>query len=173
MATLLDKQEVDGFTYGGKKWYTNPNNVDSNNDGVADTLEWDVDGNNVPDDTDGDGVPDLFDDDNDNDGVPDDLDLAPFAKITTTFSETAPLTLQVQNLTPTSPPLWISNCARPMQNQLWFAFNMLDWPQDDKGQFRDIDNQPDGYDAGADVGDQHSQCRQHGAADRSAGTLRH
>jgi len=88
-----DNREVRGFALGGQTWYANPLEIDSNRDGVSDTVEFDNDGNGSPDDTDGDNIPDLFDFDNDNDGVPDNKDLAPFAftgaGANTPFSEAA------------------------------------------------------------------------------------
>ncbi len=64
---VTDKEEVNGV--GG--WFGNPTDMDSNRDGLADGLEWDVDSNGQLDDTDGDKLPNAFDPDNDNDGVPD------------------------------------------------------------------------------------------------------
>ncbi len=148
--TIPDKVEVDGFSFGGQTWYADPNNVDSNNDGAADTLEWDVNGDGQPDDTDGDGVPDLFDNDNDGDGVPDDIDIAPFAKIDSAFTNNAPFRLQLSDDTPRT-PIIVDFQLRPTdEEQLWFAANLLDWPQgekglavdwpqDEKGQLQDVD----------------------------------
>ena len=36
---ITDTLEVEGFTYGGKLWYLNPTNADSNNDGLIDSVE--------------------------------------------------------------------------------------------------------------------------------------
>jgi len=150
--TLPDALEVNGFSFGGQMWYTDPNAIDSNDDGIADMLEWDTDGdpNDGLDDIDGDGMPDIFDDDNDGDGVPDHKDLAPYAASSalTPFTESNPLGLKVQGLTGTSlqtaVPTFVDFQLRPTdENQLWFAFNLLDWPTEDKGQIRDLDNRPE------------------------------
>ncbi|MBP8294206.1 MAG: DUF4064 domain-containing protein, partial [Caldilineaceae bacterium] len=150
--TLPDDQEVHGFAFGGQQWYTDPNAIDSNGDGIADMLEWDTDGdpNDGLDDIDGDGMPDLFDDDNDGDGVPDHKDLAPYAASAalTPFTEAKPLGLKVQGLTGTSlqtaVPTFVDFQLRPTdENQLRFAFNLLDWPAEDKGQIRDLDDRPE------------------------------
>ncbi|MBW7883682.1 MAG: LamG domain-containing protein, partial [Caldilineaceae bacterium] len=153
---ISDWVEVIGFTTGAgtvneKKWYPNPLAVDSNDDGIADTLEYDVDGNNQPDDTDGDGTPDLFDNDNDDDGIPDHIDLAPFAKSTANgnppYGESSPLLLKINNLTVQSGNAAVHTFVdfqiRPVSaQQLQVATNLLDWPQDDEGQIQDIDDQP-------------------------------
>ncbi|MDF1514164.1 MAG: thrombospondin type 3 repeat-containing protein [Anaerolineae bacterium] len=87
-----DGEEVRGFAYNGKMWYTDPLALDTNNDGLGDAQEWHagrVEGA-VPPDTDGDGAPNLFDRDNDGDGVPDHLDISPYYKGETVFSREAP-----------------------------------------------------------------------------------
>ena len=140
---LNDNVEVAGFTLGGQSWYLNPNATDSNLDGQSDGLEW---GNNsdgtlrsTPLDTDSDGLPDLFDPDNDNDGVPDHKDIAVFSKGNTTLSESAPLQLTLNNLMAGKPTM-VEFQLRPQDaQQLWFAFNVLDWPQDSAGQMQDVD----------------------------------
>lgn len=140
---LDDGIEVNGFDFGGQHWYTDPLETDSNRDGQIDGLEWGFTGstlNNTPLDTDGDGFPDLFDNDNDGDGVPDNKDLAPFAKGAATYTEAAPLQLTLNDLT-AGKPAFVEFQIRPQdEKQLWFAFNVLDWPQDSAGQMRDIDN---------------------------------
>ena len=141
--SLPDNLEVNGFTLGGQTWYTDPNAADSNGDGVGDLQEWGLDsaGNlrTTPLDTDGDGLPDLFDPDNDNDGVPDRLDLAPFVKGAVTYNEATPLQFSVNNLTPNQ-PTFVEFQIRPQDpKNLWFAQNVLDWPQDSEGQVRDVD----------------------------------
>jgi hypothetical protein len=140
---INDLLEVQGFQYGGQQWYTDPLAPDSNRDGQSDLLEWSLDsaGNplSTPLDTDGDNIPDLFDLDNDNDGVADRKDLAPFVTGATAFTENAPFRLQVDNLT-ADKPTFVEFQIRPQNpQQLWFAFNVLDWPQDSDGQMRDID----------------------------------
>ena len=132
-----------GFALGGQTWYANPLEIDSNRDGVSDTVEFDNDGNGSPDDTDGDNIPDLFDFDNDNDGVPDNKDLAPFAftgaGANTPFSEAAPLKLTVKNVA-AGKPTFVDFQLRPTDpKRLWYAFNVLDWPSDSEAQMQDID----------------------------------
>lgn len=137
---INDDVEVMGFTLGGQRWYADALALDSNNDGLSDTQEWDSTGDGQPDDTDGDNTPDLFDTDNDNDGVPDRLDLAPFTLASNGFSEAAPLQLTLNNLTANKPTL-VDFQLRPGDlNHLWYAFNVIDWPRDDKGQVQDVDS---------------------------------
>lgn len=149
---IPDKVEVTGFALGGKTWYLNAREEDSNGDSTLDGLEcW----NAIPDsqtppsqmppcdrDTDGDGNPDLFDEDNDNDGVSDRKDLAPFTRFQGTaagFSESSPFQLKLSNLT-ADKPTFVEFQLRPQDtDHLWFAFNVLDWPQDRLGQVRDVD----------------------------------
>ena len=126
-----------------RTWYTNPDATDSNGDGQGDIVEWGVDAvgslRATPLDTDGDGLPDLFDTDNDGDGVPDHKDLAPYTHGATIYDAAAPLQLTVKNLT-ASTPTFVEFQLRPQdEQQLWFAYNVLDWPQDDGGQVRDVD----------------------------------
>ena len=140
---LRDNVEVNGFAFGGQTWYTNPDATDSNGDGLGDIVEWGVDASGslraTPFDTDGDGIPDLFDADNDGDGVPDHKDLAPFARGATVHNANTPLQLTIKNLT-AGKPTFIEFQLRPQdEKQLWFAYNVLDWPRDDVGQVRDVD----------------------------------
>ncbi len=159
--TITDTLEVQGFTYGvtsggqPRRWYSDPLALDTDQDGIGDVQEWliDADNNGVPDDTDGDGTPDLFDDDNDGDGVRDKLDLSPFeatARVddstgnirasTRVFSESDPLSVIVNGLQPGT-TTYLEFQVRPTNpDHLWYAFNVLDWPQgDDEGQVRDVD----------------------------------
>ncbi|MFN8487403.1 MAG: LamG-like jellyroll fold domain-containing protein [Caldilineaceae bacterium] len=138
-----DGVEVRGFSYAGKQWYLDPTNADSNGDGLGDAVEWGFNANGTlratPLDTDGDGIPDLFDPDNDNDGVPDNKDISPFTANTTAFTETVPLQIKFNNLTPNK-PAFVEFQVRPQNpKHLWFAGNVLDWPQDSEGQMRDVD----------------------------------
>ena len=144
---ITDTLEVEGFEYpvgSGQMWYTDPQEMDTNKDGIGDGREWflDQDEDGLPDDTDGDGVPDLFDDDNDGDGVPDNLDLSPY---TTTrggspFNDANPFSLIVDNLTP-GKPTYVEFQLRPTNpDHLWYAYNVLDWPDGDRqGQIQDDD----------------------------------
>jgi len=140
---LNDNLEVNGFSMGGQTWYINPNATDSNSDGLGDLQEWGLDsaGNlrATPLNTDADGLPDLFDPDNDNDGVIDRLDLAPFVKGAVTYNEATPLEFSIEHLTPNQ-PTFVEFQLRPTDpKNLWFAHNVLDWPQDSEGQVRDVD----------------------------------
>ena len=141
---LNDNLEVNGFQMGGQTWYTDPNVTDSNNDGQSDIVEWGIDSSTglpqaTPRDTDSDGLPDLFDPDNDNDGVSDRVDAAPFAKGAATYSEANPLQLTINNLA-LDKPTFVDFQIRPTDpKNLWFAYNVLDWPQHSVGQMRDVD----------------------------------
>jgi hypothetical protein len=140
---LKDNVEVKGFSFRGQTWYTDPTVTDSNGDGQFDGIEWgfnnDLSLRITPMNSDNDDFPDLFDPDNDNDGVPDNKDLAPFTNSATTYNDNAPLQLTLNNLTP-SKPTFVEFQVRPQdEKQLWFAFNVLDWPQDSAGQIRDVD----------------------------------
>lgn len=140
---LFDNIEVTGFVYGGQRWYSKPDVTDSNGDGRPDFLEWGLnqDGTlrSTPLDTDGDGIPDLFDFDDDGDGVPDNKDQSPSSKGAATYSEAAPMQLTLSHLT-AGKPTFVEFELRPKDDkQLWFANNVLDWPQDDGAQIRDVD----------------------------------
>ncbi len=71
--TISDGDEIAGFEYNGKMWYTDPQEMDTNDDGLGDGVEWNTGRaeGEIPPDTDGDGTPDLFDRDNDGDGMDD------------------------------------------------------------------------------------------------------
>ncbi|HEX8681814.1 MAG TPA: hypothetical protein VF707_05835, partial [Ardenticatenaceae bacterium] len=111
---ITDTLEIQGFSYGGEMWYSDPLDPDTNKDGIPDTQEWLL--TDTPPDTDNDGTPDLFDEDNDGDGIIDRLDLSPFqttavissttgtvASSTQLFGETAPLPVIVDGLQPDQP----------------------------------------------------------------------
>ncbi|MFZ6027824.1 MAG: LamG-like jellyroll fold domain-containing protein [Chloroflexota bacterium] len=137
--TITDTLEVQGFTYNGQAWYTNPLELDTNNDGIEDSAEWYKPGAHPTWDTDNDGTPDLFDDDNDNDGVPDRHDLSPFTAAGATFDEDNPFRLVLNGLAP-GRPTYVEFQLRPMDSDhLWYAFNVLDWPFDRKAQVQDKD----------------------------------
>ncbi|MCL5995588.1 MAG: hypothetical protein M1546_05970, partial [Chloroflexi bacterium] len=125
---LDDDQEVNGFSYKDKNWYTSPRDLDTNKDGLGDAQEWDANDNGQPDDTDGDGTPDLFDLDNDDDGVPDSLDLSPYYRNGTVYTSDSPFELVVDNLTQDK-PTFVDFQVRPViTDHLWYAFNVLQWP---------------------------------------------
>ncbi len=146
-----DYLEVVGFEYRGKRWYSNPNGPDTDQDGQPDSLECPeratrTDGT-TPDratpcrDTDDDGTPDLFDLDSDGDGVPDKIDLSPETVLgnTTPFTRTNPFNLMVNNLAskPGQPdqyyPVLVDFQLRPVNPEhLTYALNVLDWPSGDE-----------------------------------------
>ncbi|MCE7984102.1 MAG: hypothetical protein DYG89_23250 [Caldilinea sp. CFX5] len=142
---VRDDLEVKGFTLGGRQWYSNPNNVDTNKDGLPDTLEcWRENTpldlaapSNLPcnRDSDNDLVPDLFAYDNDGDGVDDSTDLSPFLQTTQVYTQNSPFTFQSNGLTPNE-PLFVDFQLTPIsRTQLSYAHNVLDWPTNDsKGQ---------------------------------------
>ena len=138
--TISDKDEINGFSFGGQMWYTDATELDTNQDGLGDGQEWDANDDGQIDDTDADGTPDLFDRDNDDDGVPDNLDISPYYKSDTTFTSDQPLALVVDDLTE-GQPTFVEFQLRPTNpDHLWYAFNVLDWPKDDKqGQMQDMD----------------------------------
>ena len=130
---VSDDAEVVGFSYNGRMWYGDPLTPDTNNDGIADVMEWNQD-------TDGDGTPDLYDADNDGDGVPDAYDYSPFARQTTVFSQTNPLEFSVNNFN-TGKYLYVEYQLRPTNpDHLWYALATRDWPRDEEGQMQDRDS---------------------------------
>ena len=129
---ISDYDEVVGFLHNGVRYYTDPLRADTNEDTIDDGREWQRD-------TDGDGVPDIVDLDNDGDGVPDRLDLSPFQKQATVFSQSSPLALTIDNLTPGTLS-YVEFQLRPTDpKHLWYAFSVFDWPRDDSGQVQDVD----------------------------------
>ncbi|RLC77612.1 MAG: hypothetical protein DRI81_08290, partial [Chloroflexi bacterium] len=137
-----DGDEIAGFSYDGKMWYSDPLAMDTNSDGLGDGQEWNTGRaeGEIPPDTDGDGVPNLFDRDNDGDGVPDKLDLSPYYKGDTVFTDDDPFQLILDDLQP-GYPTFVEFQLRPTNpDHLWYAFNVLDWPQGDlQGQIQDQD----------------------------------
>ncbi len=139
---ISDGDEVRGFEYDDKMWYSDPLALDSNDDGLGDGQEWDTGRaeGEIPPDADDDGTPNLFDRDNDGDGVPDNLDLSPYYKGDTIFTEDDPFLLIVDDLQP-GMPTFVEFQLRPTNpDHLWYALNVLDWPQGDlQGQIQDQD----------------------------------
>jgi Concanavalin A-like lectin/glucanases superfamily/Bacterial TSP3 repeat/Bacterial Ig-like domain len=151
---ITDTLEVRGFVYpeGGEHWYLNPNNADTNNDSLIDSVECpalvDIAEPTADDiraqcDSDKDGIPNLFESDNDNDGVPDRVDLSPDesmdrngvrtgqATADTAFDSAHPFTLTVQSLQEDWPVL-VDLQMRPVTpTRLSYAMNVLDWPVGD------------------------------------------
>lgn len=140
--SVTDGEEVTGFEYDSKMWYTDPLEMDTNRDGLGDGIEWNTgrqEGEIQPD-MDDDGTPDLFDRDNDSDSVPDDVDLSPYFAGDITYTAGAPFQLVLDNLTE-GIPTFVEFQLRPTDpDHLWYAFNVLDWPDDDRrGQIQDAD----------------------------------
>jgi uncharacterized repeat protein (TIGR01451 family) len=141
---ITDTLEVEGFSYAGQTWYTDPIDPDTNADGLVDLIEWGFDGNGslfpIPRDTDGDQTPDLFDRDNDGDGVPDDLDTSPFSAPPTTYDGDTRFSFQLDNLAAAAPTLVTLQLRPTDPDHLWFARSILDWPDNDRrGQIQDGD----------------------------------
>lgn len=138
---ISDKDEVVGFFYNGRQWYTDPLQVDSNKDGIGDGSEWNRAGSaHATWDLDGDGTPDLFELDNDNDGVPDKLDISPFQANDTVFGDQNPFSLSLTGLQPNNYTLVDLQIRPTNPNHLRYAYNVLDWPKGDfKGQVQDVD----------------------------------
>ncbi|MFN8333457.1 MAG: LamG-like jellyroll fold domain-containing protein, partial [Saprospiraceae bacterium] len=139
--TIPDNVEVTGFNYAGKQWYGNPLLPDSNQDGAIDTQEW----NPSAPDSDGDGSPDLYDFDDDGDGVPDALDISRLVgskandNSAITFTKDLPMQLNIGGLQANS-YAFVDLQLRPTDaNHLWYAFNVLNWPKDQKGNMQDWD----------------------------------
>ncbi len=143
---IPDLLEVQSFYFGGKDWYSNPNDKDTDKDGRLDgaecygrvaspshtTIE-------ACTDTDGDNIPDIFDTDDDNDGVPTSVDVSPYDASSTEYSGAAPYKFQVTNLT-SDKPVFITYQVRPTNaDHLSYALNVLDWPTGDTdGQYQRV-----------------------------------
>ena len=136
--TITDTLEINGFHYNGQMWYLNPNESDSNKDGLADSLEclvWTATSEYDPTapcpDSDNDGTPDVWDDDNDNDGVIDATDLSPFDKVSQLYSHDNPMTLQIDNLQ-ADLPVFVDVQFRPQNpDHLNYIGTVLNWPSGD------------------------------------------
>ncbi|MCX6047480.1 MAG: LamG domain-containing protein, partial [Chloroflexi bacterium] len=159
---ISDKLEVQGFTYGGKQWYLNPLNPDTNGDGLIDSLECAGLSNIIPktgainpafvaktclnSDTgsiNSDLTPDLFDFDNDGDGVPDKVDDSPFSVVGNTATGLTDSQLSFNlAFTGTNQPVFVDFSVRPTNiKHLWYTNNVLDWPSNDtKGQITRVFN---------------------------------
>ena len=151
---ITDTLEVQGFVYpeGGQRWYLNPKEADTNNDGLIDSVECpalvDILHPTAADireqcDSDKDGIPNLFEYDNDNDGVPDRVDLSPDVSMDrngkrtgeaaagTAFNSANPFRLKVPSLQENWPVL-VDLQMRPVTpTHLGWAMNVLDWPAGD------------------------------------------
>ena len=136
--SITDTLEINGFSYNGQMWYLNPNEQDSNKDGLIDSLEclvWTANDSYDPNapcpDTDNDGTPDVWDDDNDNDGVLDATDISPFHVGSEVYTYDDPMTLQIDSLEPDL-PVFVNVQLRPTNaNHLDYIGTVLDWPSGD------------------------------------------
>ncbi len=135
---LTDYQEVIGFTFGGQRWYGDPQKASTLDDTVLDGQKC-LTFPTCPD-SDGDGTPNIADRDIDNDGVPNNTDLSPFKAGSQTFGRGTPMNLTINGLTPNA-PTYVEFQLRPTNpDRLWYAFNVLNWPAGDhRGQvLRDV-----------------------------------
>ncbi len=137
---LPDAVEVNGFQYpanSGIWWYSNPLDMDTNQDGQLDGIECSarVDNPSSPcQDSDGDKIPNVFDTDDDGDGVPDKVDLSPSSVRginQPAFNQTNPFQITVSQAN-AGKPLFVDIQLRPTNpDHLWYALNVLDWPAGD------------------------------------------
>lgn len=155
---LSDGFEVVGISMGGKQWYLNPLNADTNDDGIQDSLECiqaiDVvvspngkgtksapKGDGTCADSDGDGTPDFADDDNDNDKVADWMDGQPESRLgdPTNGVPNRTFAFGVENYSSVN-PLRVTFELRPTDPaHLWYSMNVLDWPSGDyEGQIQRV-----------------------------------
>ncbi|MCP4537854.1 MAG: DUF11 domain-containing protein [Chloroflexi bacterium] len=141
---ISDRAEVLGFDLGGRTWYLDPRNPDSNGDTLIDRVECtarndvytstiaitDTLGLGSCADTDGDQIPDVFDYDNDGDGVPDNADASPNASQAVANNEYFGLELTgIEN----GKSLFVDVQLRSVNEEhLWWTNNVLDWPANDK-----------------------------------------
>lgn len=139
---LPDGAEVRGFRFADRNWYSDPNEPDTNLDGIADSETVTLTGTGGqqsitnPQNADDDNIPDLFDDDNDNDGVPNTLDLSPNRSL----GNRDVLNFSITNLGDGKPTL-VDFQFRPAEaRHLQLAGNVLDWPEDRQGTIQDGDN---------------------------------
>ena len=140
--TITDTLEVQGYTYAGQTWYSNPTDPDSNKDGIPDGLEWGApQGTAVSRDIDNDGIPNLWDDDNDGDGVPDSMDIAPFS--TSGYQPSFKLYSSRGNSS-FNGYQYIEFQVQPQDDShLRYGTTPLDWPHDEEGNLQDWDNSSD------------------------------
>ncbi len=149
---VSDAVEVRGFPLGGRTWFLNPNNPDSNNDGQVDAAECPVlletpnptaDQISAQCDADQDDIPNPFEFDNDDDGVPDVVDLSPDEAVdtngkrhgqpaaATAFNRDHPFRLSVTNLASGWPVLVDLQMRPVVADHLAYALNVYDWPEND------------------------------------------
>ncbi len=123
--TLNDSYEVE--------MNMDPLSPDSNKDGISDPREI----TNVSLDIDGDGIPNPWDRDNDGDGLEDSTDMSPFIK--TDLHSNYHI-----GVNSTGKPLYLTFQVVPENtDNLKLMLQTLDWPLDDKGSMRDMDDSKD------------------------------
>ncbi|HSH05610.1 MAG TPA: Ig-like domain-containing protein [Anaerolineae bacterium] len=139
---ITDTLEVEGYSYVGQIWYSNPTDPDSNKDGIPDGLEWDVSGETaVSNDIDNDGIPNLWDNDNDGDGVPDNIDINPFS--VTGYQSSFQLYSSRGNGS-FNGYQYIQFQVQPEdESHLRYGTTPLDWPDDEEGNLQDWDGSTD------------------------------
>jgi cytoskeletal protein CcmA (bactofilin family) len=134
---VSDREEVEGFSFGGRTWYGNPFNPSSSGDGLTDNVKWAPPlgvGNAI--DLDADGTPNLWDLDIDADGVPNGRDLSPFVAGTL---RSEPFQLSTQNGAYTGAQYIELQVAPQDPAHLRYSTSFLDWPLDEEGQITDLD----------------------------------
>ena len=121
----------------GTLFYSNPLAADSNMDGLHDFSEMALPYGIAPSwDGDGDDIPNHWDSDNDGDGVEDKIDLSPFS--TTDYEDTHKLVF-TQDEAPND-TIYIDIQLQPESpDHLRYTSSALDWPFDEAGQIRDLD----------------------------------
>ncbi len=136
---ITDTLEIEGFSYAGRTWYSDPNVPDSNEDGLPDSFEWPTPHGSAPSiDPDNDNIPNLWDDDNDGDGVPDSSDLDPYS--VTQYDKT--FTLQTTKGDGSFDGYqYIQIQVQPQDtSHLRYTTAALDWPQDEAGTIQDLNH---------------------------------
>lgn len=113
---------------------SDPLEPDSNHDGLSDYFEvTDVDSL----DSDGDGFSNIWDLDNDDDGLMDSIDLSPYSH--SGFNDSFLFDIKTNGN-----PTYVTFQIKPQNPEnLRLPLQDWDWPYDDKGQMKDLDNSTD------------------------------
>jgi hypothetical protein len=142
---IPDGVEVAGFWYNGRLWTSDPLKVDSSGDGTPDIMGWPREvhpagrSSMAEIDIDGDGIPNLWDDDADGDGVPNRLDLSPYGA--TDAATEFNLSIEATGFDGYQ---YVEIQVRPENpDHLRYSTTALDWPLDEKGNIRELDNSTD------------------------------
>ncbi len=145
---ISDYHEVIGFYFDTGMWYSNPDDYDTDLDGVLDGVECPQRAVTAADpaagvcgDTDGDGTPDIFDPDDDGDGVPTVVDATPYTLVSRVFNQSSPL-LMAGSGVEEGRPVFVTYQFRPVEAEhLTYTQNVLDWPSGDTdGQIQQVDD---------------------------------